>query len=91
MFCVRNHEFFAMASARPRRYTAVQATEFIMNYDSDENDYDVASFLLCSVFYCLCGVYCVCVVYWVFFMSIASLHLVNIFLTQLHNHSFQFY
>ena len=39
-----------MASARPRRYTAEQATEFIMNYDSDEND-------------CLCGVYCVCVVY----------------------------
>ena len=62
-FCVRNHEFFAMASARPRRYTAEQATEFIMNYDSDENDYDVASFLLCSVFYCPCVVYCVCVVY----------------------------
>ena len=50
-----------MASARPRRYTAEQATEVIMNYDSDENDYDVASFLLCSVFYCLCVVYCVCV------------------------------
>ena len=55
-----------MASARPRRYTAEQATEFIMNYDSDENDCDVASFLLCSVFYCLCVVYCVCVVYCLF-------------------------
>ena len=30
-----------MASARPRRYTAEQAMEFIMNYDSDENDDDV--------------------------------------------------
>ena len=47
-----------MASARPRRYIAEQATEVIMNYDSDENDYDVASFLLCPVFYCLCVVYC---------------------------------
>ena len=58
--------FFAMASARPRQYTAEQATEFIMNYDSDENDCDVASFLLCFVFYCLCVVYCVCVVYCLF-------------------------
>ena len=62
-FCVRNHEFFWLARARPWWYTAEQATEFIMNYDSDENDYDVASFLLCFVFYCLCVVYCVCVVY----------------------------
>ena len=55
-----------MASARPRRYTAEQAMEFIMNYDSDENDYNVVSFLLFSVFYCLCVVYCVCVVYCLF-------------------------
>ena len=77
-----------MASVRPRRYTAEQATEVIMTYDSDENDYDVASFLLCSVFYCLCGVYCVCVKHCLFFMSIISLHVVNLFLTQLHNHTF---
>ena len=87
-FCVRNHEFFALASARPWWYTAEQATEFIMNYDSDENDYNVASFMLCSVFYCLCVVCCVCVVYCFFFMSIISLHVVKIFLTQLHNHNF---
>ena len=56
-----------------------------MNYDSDEND-DVASFLLCSVFYCLCVVYCVasCIVsvcLQTIVMSIVSLHVVNIFLT----------
>ena len=66
VFAFITMSFFAMASARPRQYTAEQATEFIMNYDSDENDYDVASFLLCSVFYCLCGVYCVCVLYCLF-------------------------
>ena len=45
-----------MASARPQRYTTEQAIEFIMNYNSDENIDDVASFCLCSVFYCLCVV-----------------------------------
>ena len=33
-----------------------------MNYDSDENDDDVVSFLMWSVFYFLCVVYCACVV-----------------------------
>ena len=59
--------------------------------DSDEIDDDVASFLLCYMFYCLCVVYCVCVVYCLnlsLFMSIISLHVVNIFLIQVHNHSF---
>ena len=87
VFAFVTMSFFAMASVRPWWYTAERATEFIMNYDSDENDYDVASFLLCSVFCCLCVVYCVCVVYSLF-MSIISLHMVNIFLTQMHNHSF---
>ena len=70
-----------MASARPQRYTAEQAMEFIMNYGSDENDDDVASFLLRSMFCCLCVVYCVCVVYCLnlsIFRSIISLHVANI-------------
>ena len=69
------------------RVQAEQATEVILNYDSNKNDYDVASFLVCYVFYCLCCVLCLwCVLF--LFMSIASPHVVNIFLTQLHNHSF---
>ena len=54
-----------------------------MNYDSDENDYDVASFLLFSVFYCLCVVHCVCVVHCFFLClhSVACVKILNIFLT----------
>ena len=85
-FCVRDRAFFAMASARPRWYTTEQAMEFIMNYNSDEKDHDVASFLLCSMFYCHCVVHCLCCVL-SHFMSITSLHVLNIFLTQLHNYT----
>ena len=64
-----------------------------MNCVSDENDDEMASFFLCSVFYCV--VYCVCFVYCLnlsTFMFIISLHEVTIFVTQLHNHNcFQFY
>ena len=74
-----------MASAKPRQYTAEQTMDFIMNYDSDEKDDDVA-FVFC-VLLSVCCVSCLCCVLSLF-MSITSLHVVNIFLTQLHNHSF---
>ena len=45
--------------------------ELIMNYDTDENDEDVAFFLLYSVFYCLCAVLFI-------FTSMISLYVANI-------------
>ena len=81
VFAFVTMSFFAMASARPWRYTAEQATEVIMNHDSDENDYDVASFLLCSVFYCLCGVCIVsvlCIVsFYVYSQSACGINISN--------------